>query len=335
MLPLLDSSYQGLIHSKPILVFGRDGQIGRALQVFLQSVRVPVVFLGRSDCDLSNEKALIKVLDNHQPKFIINAAAYTSVEGAESESDLAFAINAKAPHVMAQYIAHVPDGVLIHYSTDYVFGDTQQKSYLETDPVGPMEQLSVYGQSKLAGEELIQKVFLFQQYSSQAVDANSFSRYFILRTSWVYGEGDNFIRTILHRAIKLDVLRVVANQFGVPTSAVWLAELAAILCLSEVESGIYHAVPDGEVSWHELALFLVEEASLMGWPIKVDIRNVLSIQAKAALLKARRPYNSKMNNAKLKQLLSILAPSKTYPAWQDQVKSYIAAYTSTTIAADD
>lgn len=102
-----------------------------------------------------------------------------------------------------------------------------------------------------------------------------------------------------------------------------------------MESGVYQSVPDGEVSWHELALFLVEEASLMRWPIKVDIRNVLSIQAKDALLKARRPYNSRMNNAKLKQLLSILAPSKTYPARQDQVKSYIAAYTPTTIAADD
>ncbi len=330
-----DYYLQHLSHSKPILVFGRDGQIGKALQVGLQSVRRPVIFLGRSDCDVSNQNALMKVLHKYQPQCIINAAAYTSVDGAEIESELAFAINAQAPHVMAQYIAHVPDGVLIHYSTDYVFGDMQQKSYLETDPVGPTEQLSVYGQSKLAGEELIQKAFLLEKYSTQEVDLNSLSRYFILRTSWVYGEGDNFIRTILHRAIKLDVLRVVADQFGVPTSAVWLAELAGILCLSEVESGIYHAVPDGEVSWHELALFLVEEASLMGWPIKVDIRNVLSIQAKDALLKARRPYNSRMNNAKLKQLLSILAPSWAYPSWQDQVKSYIAAHTSTTIAANN
>ncbi len=330
-----DHSFQHLSHSRPILVFGRDGQVGKVLQVGLQSVRQPVIFLGRSDCDLSNQNELVKVLHKYRPQCIINAAAYTSVDVAESESELAFAINAKAPHVMAQYIVHVPDGVLIHYSTDYVFGDTQQRSYLETDPAGPVDQLSIYGQSKLAGEELIQKAFLLQQHSSQEVDLNSLSRYFILRTSWVYGDGDNFIRTILQRAMKLEVLQVVADQFGVPTSAAWLAELAEILCLSKAESGIYHAVPDGEISWHELTLFLINEASLMGWPIKVDIRNVLSIQAKDALLKARRPYNSRMNNAKLKQLLSILAPSWAYPSWQDQVKSYIAAYTPTTIAADD
>lgn len=330
-----DYYLQHLSHSKPILVFGRDGQIGKALQVGLQSVRHPVIFLGRSDCDLSNQKALMKVLHKYQPQCIINAAAYTSVDDAEGESELAFAVNAQAPHVMAQYIAHIPDGVLIHYSTDYVFGDTQQRSYLETDPVGPTEQLSIYGQSKLAGEELIQKAFLLEQYSSQEVNLNSLSRYFIFRTSWVYGDGDNFIRTILQQAMRLEVLQVVADQFGVPTSAAWLVELAEILYLSKVESGIYHAVPDGEVSWHELALFLLHEASLMGWPSKVSVKNVLSMQTKDALLKARRPYNSRMNNAKLKRLLSILAPSKTYPAWQDQVKSYIAGYTPTTIAAND
>jgi hypothetical protein len=131
------SSFELLDHSKPIVVFGRDGQVGRALQVCLKDLKVPVVFLGRSDCDLSNEVSIRNVLNRYQPQVIINAAAYTAVDKAENadQRELAFAINATAPKVMAQYAAGVAHGILVHYSTDYVFADAKKSAYLETDAV--------------------------------------------------------------------------------------------------------------------------------------------------------------------------------------------------------
>ena len=148
-----------LDHSRPIVVFGCDGQVGRALQVYLKDIKVSAVFLGRAECDLTSESSILEVLDCYQPQVIINAAAYTAVDMAEAERDLAFAINAKAPELMARYMANVAHGILVHYSTDYVFADSKQNAYSESDPVGPVEHLNVYGQSKLTGEQAIKEVF--------------------------------------------------------------------------------------------------------------------------------------------------------------------------------
>ena len=123
------SSFELLDQSRPIVVFGRDGQVGRALQICLKDLSVPAVFLGRADCDLTSESSIIEVLNRYQPQVIINAAAYTAVDKAEVERDLAFAINAKAPELMARYMANVAHGILVHYSTDYVFADTLQDAY--------------------------------------------------------------------------------------------------------------------------------------------------------------------------------------------------------------
>jgi dTDP-4-dehydrorhamnose reductase len=333
---MFSSLFELLGQEKPIVVFGRDGQVGKALQLSLKDLTVPVVFLGRSDCDLSDEAAIREVLNRYQPQVIINAATYTSVDKAESERELAFAINAKAPAVMARYIANVAHGILVHYSTDYVFADTKITAYLENDAVGPGENLSAYGQSKLAGEQAIQEAFnsvdgLSDESAQQSrTDSreNELPKYFILRTSWVYGDGENFIRTMLRLAAEGDQLKVVADQVGVPTSADWLAETGLQMVVlaphSDVVSGIYHAVPDGEVSWHGLAVFAIETAAVCGEGIEVKSENILPIPATHYPLPAPRPYNSRLNNKKMKKVLADSRFAGQYPQWQDQVSQYVS-----------
>jgi dTDP-4-dehydrorhamnose reductase len=305
--------------------------VGRALQACLKDLNVPAVFLGRTDCDLTSESSIIEVLNRYQPQVIINAAAYTAVDKAESEQELAFAINAKAPAVMARYIANVAHGILVHYSTDYVFADTKQDAYLESDLVGPVKNLNVYGHSKLAGEQAIEEVFNLAHDSRHASYDDKFVRYFILRTSWVYGDGGNFIRTMLRLAGERDQLKVVADQVGVPTSAQWLAEIGVQMAGSRVESGIYHAVPDGETSWHGLAVFAIETAASCGEGIEVRSENILQIPATDYPVPAKRPYNSRLSNAKLKKALSEMAFTGQYPDWQEQVEVYVQDYVSNSL----
>lgn len=325
------SSFELLDHSRPILVFGRNGQVGKELQVCLKNLQVPAVFLGRSDCDLLSESSIIEVLNRYQPQVIINAAAYTAVDKAESERELAFAINAKAPELMARYIANVAHGILVHYSTDYVFADSKKEAYLESDPVGPVEHLNGYGQSKLAGERAIEEVFNLAHDSGHSSYADEFPRYFILRTSWVYGDGNNFIRTMLRLAGERDQLKVVSDQVGAPTSAQWLAEVGVQMAGSRVESGIYHAVPDGETSWHGLAVFAIEIAASAGEGIEVKSENILPIPATDYPLLAKRPYNSRLSNAKLKKALSEMVFTTQYPHWQEEVEAYVKEYVSNSL----
>ncbi len=327
------SSSEMLDYSRPILVFGRDGQVGRALQICLNDLKLPAVFLGRADCDLTCESSIVDVLNRYRPQVIINAAAYTAVDKAEVERDLAFAINAKAPELMARYIAHVAHGILVHYSTDYVFADTKQDTYLETDPVGPIEHLNVYGQSKLAGEQRIKDVFNLTHDSGNPSGNDKFSRYFILRTSWVYGDGANFIRMILRLASERDQLEVVSDQVGVPTSAQWLAETCVQVAGSRATSGIYHAVPDGQTSWHGLAVFAMEIATSCGEGFEVKSKNILPILATDYIAQARRPYNSRLSNAKLKKALSEMAFTSQYPHWQEQVEAYVKEHASNYLKA--
>ena len=327
------SSFELLDHSRPVLVFGRDGQVGRALQVCLRDLRAPTVFLRRADCDLTSESSIFEVLNRYQPQVIINAAAYTAVDKAENigEREIVFSINAKAPAVMARYIANVAHGVLVHYSTDYVFADAKQEAYSENDPVGPVEHLNIYGQSKLAGEQAIEEVFNLVHASGHASYADKFARYFILRTSWVYGDGNNFIRTMLRLAAERDQLKVVADQVGAPTSAQWLAEIGLQIAGSRVESGIYHTVPDGETSWHGLAVFAIETAASFGEGIEVTSENILPIPATGYPVPVKRPYNSRLSNAKLKKALSGMAFTSQYPDWREQVEAYVKEYVSNSL----
>jgi dTDP-4-dehydrorhamnose reductase len=322
---MLFSSFDFLDHNRPILVFGRDGQVGRALQVILSDLELQAVYLGRSDCDISNGSFIAQVLNKYQPQIIINAAAYTAVDKAQddSERELVFAINAQAPTLMANYVARVPNGIFVHYSTDYVFADTKKTPYFETDVPGPVDQLCVYGQSKLVGEQAIEEAFNVEHNSGRETYLDKSSRYFILRTSWIYGDGDNFIRAMLRLGVEREQLKVVADQVGAPTSAEWLAELSVKLLESRLESGIYHAVPDGEISWHALAVFAIETAAKNGEKIGLTSENIIPISAREYALQATRPNNSRLNNEKLKKAMPAIGYMGQYPHWQEQVKCYV------------
>lgn len=306
--------------SKLILVFGGGGQVGRALQNSLVNLNVPIVFLFRSECDLVDESAINKVLSHYQPDTIINAAAYTSVVSAEVEQDIAYAINAKAPQIMANYISRVPDGLFIHYSTDYVFSGNKKTAYTETDITGPAKKLSIYGQSKLMGETLIQEQFNLRRLANRNLYTPEFSRYLILRTSWIYGDGDNFIKTILQFAGKKNQLRVIANEVGAPCAAVWLAKITMRLLQTMVKSGIYNVVPNGKISRYGLARFIVDIANSFGAKISI---NILPIKVQEYLPLIKRPINSCLCNQKIKIALFQDSSVNFFPHWSEGVELYI------------
>ena len=310
-----------------ILVFGKDGQLGKALHAFLES-RLPtfadkpnIQYLGRAECDLADVMALSALLNELQPTLIINASAYTAVDRAETEAELAFAINAKAPEIMAQYAAE-HGATLLHYSTDYVFDGEKYGYYLEGDMRNP---LGVYGKSKAAGEEAIARVFSASHGDGQ---------YAIFRTSWVYGDGGNFIRTILRLAKDREELKVIDDQYGVPTNASWLSRVSLGLAVDEnlkirkFSSGIYHAVPAGETTWYGLASLAVQLASEAGVPLKVQDNSIRPIPALEYPLPAPRPMNSRMSTDKLRQALENRGDMSKLELlnqpWDVAVKAYVS-----------
>jgi dTDP-4-dehydrorhamnose reductase len=287
-----------------ILVFGKDGQLGKAFKTVFDAGKLDEIhrihYVGRAECDLSNTNAIAALLNKLKPNLIINAAAYTAVDKAETEVDLAYDINAKAPEVMAMY-AKQHGATFLHYSTDYVFDGSKKTPYVESDPRNP---LGVYGKSKAAGEEAIEQVFNIDQdsltESNQTKRTDLKAQYAILRTSWVYGDGGNFIRTILRLAIERETLSVIADQYGVPTSATWLAEVSLAIALNEeyqlqsFPSGIYHSVPLGETTWHALACYAVQAAIDAGVVLKLSAEAIQAIPATDYPLPAPRPMNSRM-----------------------------------------
>jgi dTDP-4-dehydrorhamnose reductase len=309
-----------------ILVFGKDGQLGKAFQEVLGKrtsalLAKPIIqYVGRSECDLANQDVLSQLLKQFQPQLIINASAYTAVDKAETESDLAFAINARAPEIMAQYaVDH--DATFLHYSTDYVFDGEKYGYYLEDDIRNP---LGVYGKSKAAGEESITRIFSSNAGSGQ---------YAIFRTSWVYGDGGNFIRTILRLAKDREELKIINDQYGVPTSAAWLAQVSLDLVaddklkIKEFPSGIYHAVPTGETTWHGLACLAVQAALDAGATLKVNPAAIRPILAVEYPLPAPRPMNSRMSTDKLGQVLRDMGDmsklEQLNQPWDQAVRSYV------------
>ena len=307
-----------------ILVFGKDGQLGKAFKNLFQVLPLAsessIQYIGRNQCDLSNATALSNLLNIFKPDLIINAAAYTAVDKAETEQELAFAINAKVPEMMALYaVKH--GATLLHYSTDYVFDGSKDGSYLESDHRKP---INIYGKSKAAGEEAIEKVF-----------ANSTSSQFaIFRTSWVYGDGANFIRTILRLAKEREELKVIYDQYGVPTNTDWLAQVSLDLVLDsqhrlrKFTSGIYHAVPSGRTSWYELAIVATQAALNANIPLKLKPVDIQSILAAQYPVLAPRPANSCLDNAKLRLALAECGDMSKLQhwnkAWTKEVQSYVA-----------
>jgi dTDP-4-dehydrorhamnose reductase len=309
-----------------ILVFGKDGQLGKAFHFLLDALlptledKLNIQYLGRSECDLTNALALNDRLNQFQPKLIINASAYTAVDKAETDVDQAFAINVKAPEIMAQYAASY-GATFLHYSTDYVFDGEKYGFYLEDDLRNP---LGVYGKSKAAGEEAITKIFS---------GGNSNGQYAIFRTSWVYGDGGNFIQTILHLAKDREELKIIDDQYGVPTSASWLAQVSwdmatdAGLKIRKFPSGIYHVVPTGETTWYGLATLALQVALDAGVPLKAVPDSIRPIPAEECLLTSLRPMNSRMSTDKLGQVLrgwgDMSKLALLNEPWDEAVRSYV------------
>ncbi len=279
---------------KKILLTGVNGQVGHALQRALSEQNVHYISLDRTQLDLSDTDAIRRAVQAFKPDLIINPAAYTAVDKAESEPELAYAINAAAPQVLAQEAEKI-GARLIHFSTDYVYSGTKSAPYVEEDPTQP---LSVYGKSKLAGEDAI-----------RAVGAP----HLIFRTSWVYGAyGKNFMKTILRLAAERDELRIVADQFGAPTSSSSIADavLAAMGLWNNELAGTYHLVNAGKTSWHGFATAIVQEYNRMQLArnlplLKVNPANIQAITTQEYPTPAVRPANSCLDCSKLARDFSV------------------------------
>ena len=321
-----------------ILVFGKDGQLGKAFQDICNAKQAErqhrIYYVGRAECDLANPDAISALLNQIKPDLIVNAAAYTAVDQAETDVDLAYAINAKATECMAQY-AKRHGATFLHYSTDYVFDGSKASPYEVTDARNP---LGVYGRSKAAGEEVIEHAFQSkQQPTPEMSGAKLKAQYAIFRTSWMYGEGGNFIRTILHLAKERQTLKVIADQYGVPSSARWLAEVSLALVFDEnnqirqFPSGIYHAVPSGETTWYTLACYAVQVALDAGAVLQLSPDAIEAVPATKYPLPAPRPMNSRMARGTLEVFLTdTLDSSANVPklqllqqSWEPQVAAYV------------
>ena len=286
-----------------ILLTGKNGQVGFELQRALAPLG-EVVAVGTADCDLSDANAIRGLMQRVQPQLVVNPAAYTAVDKAESDADKARAVNAVAPGVLGEEASRLGASV-IHYSTDYVYDGSKDGLYTESDPVSPQ---SVYGQTKLDGERALQAVT---------------PRHVILRTSWVVGaHGGNFAKTMLRLASDRDELKVVADQFGAPTSASLIADVTAHIARQMLRDGadgfpfgVYHLAAAGETSWHAYAQYVIGEAIGMGKALKATPERVLPIPASSYPTPARRPQNSRLDTHKLRQTFGLHLPH-----WQNGVK---------------
>jgi dTDP-4-dehydrorhamnose reductase len=273
-----------------IVVVGADGQVGQELQHVLRPLGELYLF-NRQSLDLSQPDAIAHTLAPLQPNILVNAAAYTAVDKAESEPELAYAINAIAPTQLAK-TAQALNASLIHISTDYVFDGTKGSPYQPNDPTHPM---SVYGASKLKGEAGI---------------AKNCDRHYILRTAWVYGSygKSNFVKTMLRLGTERAEVKVVADQIGTPTWARSIAEAIATLILTldpePAPSGIYHFTNSGVASWYDFAIAIFEEARSLGIPLKIE--RVVPITTADYPTPAKRPSYSVLS---LQEILPILGNS--------------------------
>lgn len=293
------------------LVTGAAGQVGFELQRSL-SLLGEVVALTSAQLDLCDAAAIAATVERMQPDWIINAAAYTAVDKAESETEKAYAVNALAPGALAQSARKVGAG-FIHYSTDYVFDGTGNTPWQETDTPAP---LNAYGRSKLEGEQRIAKAL-----------ADWDGHWYILRTSWVFGAyGQNFVKTMLRLAQQRESLSVVADQVGAPTSAALLADIAARLVDKRPASGVYHAAAAGETSWHGFAQHVLRRAASKGLKLNLDPEQIAAIATEQYPTPALRPKNSRLDCRKLAQALGVPA----LPNWQlaaDQVTDIMVTNT--------
>ncbi len=280
------------------LLLGCDGQVGWQLQRSL-APHGEVVACSRRDGDLGDPAALRTLVRRERPQVIVNAAAYTAVDRAESEAELAWAINAAAPGVLAEEAAAL-DALLVHYSTDYVFAGDRAEPYAEDAPVGPQ---NVYGRSKLAGEEAIR---------AQACKS------LIFRTSWVFGaRGNNFVKTILRLAAERQSLNVVGDQIGSPTPAAMIATVTGVVLamlghgrrLAPGEQRLYHLAARHPVSWCEFARTIVADAAQTpGFALALAPDAIVPIGSAEYPVAARRPLNSRLDCRRLERDFGLQMP---------------------------
>jgi len=281
-----------------ILLLGKDGQLGWQLQRSL-APHGAVVACGRTECDLGDLEQLRSLVRRVNPGVIVNASAYTAVDRAESEPDLAMRINGEAPGVLAEEAGR-SGALLIHYSTDYVFDGSKPGAYVESDPVSPQ---NAYGRSKLSGEQVI-----------AAVDCRSL----IFRTSWVFGaRGNNFVKTILRLAREKESLNVVADQIGSPTPAALIATVSGVVLgilrqgqlMAPGEHRLYHLAAANPVSWQEFAQTIIGLAGVMpGFDLLMRPEAIQPIASVDYPTPARRPLNSRLGCGRLESDFGLLMP---------------------------
>ena len=287
-----------------VLLFGCNGQVGWELQRSL-SVLGEVVALGsagdgRRCGDFRNPAGIEATVLEVRPDAVVNASAYTAVDKAETHQDEAMQVNALTPGVIAA-AAHRIGACMVHYSTDYVFDGSGSQPWREDAATGP---LSVYGRTKLAGEQAI---------------AAALPRHLILRTSWVYAaRGGNFAKTMVRLAREREELKVVNDQFGTPTGADLLADVTAhalrALVADPSKAGIYHVAAGGETNWHDYARFVIQQARDLGQELRAGPAQVLPVPSSAFPTPARRPNNSRLATARFTETFGL-----TLPQWQPGV----------------
>ena len=287
-----------------ILLLGKNGQVGWELQRSL-SVLGPVTALGHDEADFTQPQAVAQAVRALRPQVIVNAAAHTAVDKAESEPEIARLLNATTPGVLAEEAARL-GAWLVHYSTDYVFDGSGTRPWVETDAPAP---LSVYGATKLEGEQHIQQTGC---------------RHLILRTSWVYAaRGGNFAKTMLRLAQERERLTVIDDQWGAPTGADLLADVTAHairhLEARPEEGGLYHCVAGGETNWHSYAKYVIDLASQAQEAIKIKATEVAPVPTSSFPTPARRPHNSRLDTRKLQTTFGL-----TLPPWQQGVARMLA-----------
>ncbi|WP_440113784.1 dTDP-4-dehydrorhamnose reductase [Acidovorax sp. BL-A-41-H1] len=291
-----------------ILLFGKGGQVGWELQRSL-SVLGTVTALDHDSTehcgDFANPAGVAETVRALRPDVIVNAAAHTAVDKAESEADFARTLNATTPGAIAQEAAEL-GAWLVHYSTDYVFDGSGSRPWVETDTPAP---LSVYGRTKLEGEQLI---------------AQSGARHLILRTSWVYAaRGGNFAKTMLRLAQERERLTVIDDQWGAPTGADLLADVTAHairhLQRHPEHAGLYHCVAAGETTWNAYAKYVLSRANIENSAIKIIAKEVAPVPTSAFPTPAARPHNSRLSTAKLQTTFGLQMPH-----WQAGVARMLA-----------
>lgn len=281
-----------------ILILGRDGQVGTALTAILAPLG-EIAAYGRAGADFTRPDDVARLVQRERPHVVVNAAAYTAVDKAESEPEIATLVNATSPGRMAEAAAEI-GARLIHISTDYVFDGEKPEPYVEDDATGP---INVYGRSKLAGEQAI---------AATAAD------YLILRTSWVHSASHaNFVAKILEVAAQRDELRVIDDQIGCPTSARLIAEaIGRIIALGDagrpLPAGLYHLTTQGETSRYDYARFIIEEARRLRMELKAE--RILPVPSSAFPTPAPRPRNSHLSTHKLRTALG-----QDLPDWREDV----------------